>query len=409
MNNEILYILGAGFNQFLEDFDNIKPPLVRDFFQKAFSKRKFLEKAYLNQIKNLLDYIRHYWGYSLPDLKKHDIDIEEIFTLLQLQIEKAKSKRNYKELKKLIEISFKLETFFSEFLSDFTPLNPQKPEGYLFLIKFGKQLLSEQPTIITFNYDTLLEDGISSASGVATSPKSFLDLHQNPERTQKLPPSLIKYSHFNWNRILSYGFEFSYVNLPQAGVSQMVHQQDYYGKGLNRLYKMQILKLHGSLNWMEVAGPLDRNAWGKENHPSWKEFPAKIQKEEGVIYYPGHWHFGMPPLLGTWFLRPKVITPVLYKDTFYNRHPFPDLWEKALAALKQCKRLIIIGYSFPLTDFATKMLFLEAFSNNSLGELILVTPDNNGKTRDMIKQLTRFSKPVCWYRSVEEYMKHLTP
>lgn len=406
MKDKTVYVLGAGFNQFLEDFDGATPPLARDFFKKAFNKRKFNEKIYLNQIQDLLAYVEHYWHLDLSDLKKEDIDLEEIFTLIQLQVERAKAKRNYKELRKLIEISFKLETFFSESLSDFMPINPRRPTGYSFLVKFGKLLLQHQPTIITFNYDTLLEEGIKSASGVATPPKSYLSPLDATNRSKKLPASLIKYSHSNWNHILSYGFKFNYISLPQAGMTQIVKQQDYYGKGLNDLYKMQILKLHGSLNWMETAGPLDRNAWGNKNHFSWREFPAQIQKEEGTIYYPGHWHFGMPPLLGTWFLRPKIITPVLYKDSFYNRRPFPDLWKKALYALKQCKRLIIIGYSFPPTDFSTKILFLEAFSENLVEELVLVNPDKSGTVEKIAKKLTHFSKPT-FYKSAQEYIRSL--
>ncbi len=406
MNDKTVYVLGAGFNQFLEDFDGTTPPLARDFFKKAFSKRKFNEQIYLNQIKDLLDYIEQYWHLDLSDLRKEDVDLEEIFTLIQLQVEKAKSKRDYKELKRLIEVSFKLESFFSEFLSDFVPINPRRPRGYSYLVKFGKLLLQRQPTIITFNYDTLLEEGIASASGVTNPPPSYLTLHQNTYKKSELPSSILKYSHHNWNSILSYGFKFDYVQLPQAGLTQIVSLKQYYGDQLNKLYKMEILKLHGSLNWMEVAGPLDRNAWSNKDHFSWKDFPAEIQRKQGVIYYRGHWHFGSHPLLSTWFLRPKIITPVLYKDSFYNRHPFPDLWKKALHALKQCKRLIIIGYSFPQTDFSTKMLFLEAFSENLLEELVLVNPDESGAVGKIAKKLTHFSKPI-FYKSAQDYIRSL--
>lgn len=407
MDNKTVYIIGAGFNQFLEDFDSIKPPLANDFFIKALSKRKFNEPHFLDKISDLLDYIKRYWHFDISDLKRRKIDLEEIFTLIQLQEKEAKLKRNAKKLKTLVDISYKLENFFSEFLSDFMPFNPKKPKGYSYLLKFGKLLLKEKPTVISFNYDTLLEEAIASASGVAKPPDAYLALHQNKGKAQKLPPSLIKYSHSKWNPVLSYGFRFNYVKLPQAGLSKVVSQKEYYGKGLNELYEMEIFKLHGSLNWMEPAGPLDRNAWVNSRHFSWKDFPAQIQKEKGVIYYPGRWHFGMPPIINTWFLRPKIITPVLYKDIFYNNFPFPGLWEKALITLKLCQRLVIIGYSFPPTDFATRKLFLEGFSAHSLKELILVSPDKSHQVRDEVRRLTHFSKPICWYESVQKYLRYL--
>lgn len=400
-NREIVYLLGAGFNQFLEDVDGSAPPLAKDFFIKAFNKRKYNSTTYLSAITDLLNYIKYYWHLDLSTLKKQELDLEEVFTLIQLKSRKTKGQ----ELQKLIKASFQLEAFFSEFLADYFPMNPKKLDGFNSLLKIGKKLLKQQPTVITFNYDTLLEEGVASASGVAQPPQSYLSL-PNSQKT-KLPVSLIKYSHHNWNPVLSYGFEFNYVSLPQAGVTQIVKRNEYYGKALNRLYKMNILKLHGSLNWMEVAAPLDKRAWRDENHPSWREYPAYIQKEEGTIYFRGNWHLGMPPLLGTWFLKPKIVTPVLYKDTFYQRSPFPDLWSKALVALKKCKKLIVIGYSFPCTDFSTKMLFLEAFSNNTLEELVVVNPDPAGNVRDTIKKLAHFSKPMYWHKSVKEYINSL--
>lgn len=405
MGDKTVYLLGAGFNQFLEDFDEITPPLAKDFFKKALRKRKFKDEVFLEKMGDLFSYIQKFWRYDISELKTNDLDLEEVFTLIQLQIEKYKFQNNKKELKRLVDISFKLEALFSEVLSDFSPVNPRKPEGYLMLIKLGKILLSQQPTIITFNYDTLLEDGMASASGVANPPQSYIQKSRNSSR--KLPASLVKYSHANWNPVLAYGFEFDYVSLPQAGVPQMVKRDDYYGEKLNSLYKMKILKLHGSLNWMEVAAPLDNRAWSDENHFSWKEFPAKIHKKEGIIYNNSRWHFGMPPLLGTWLLRPKIITPVLYKDTFYARHPFPNLWEDALIALKQCKRLVVIGYSFPPTDFSTKMLFLEAFSKNSLDELVVVSPDSSGNVKKVVKNLTHFSKQIKWHKSIQDYISGL--
>lgn len=56
---------------------------------------------------------------------------------------------------------------------------------------------------------------------------------------------------------------------------------------------------------------------------------------------------------------------------------FIKLWKKAKYSLSKCRTLLVIGYSFPATDFHTRKLFLEAFTNNIVSELIIVNHDSN--------------------------------
>jgi|SRR2546422_4721764 len=78
------------------------------------------------------------------------------------------------------------------------------------------------------------------------------------------------------------------------------------------------------------------------------------------------------------------------------------LWKKAKTALSSCKRLVVIGYSFPLTDFDTKKLFLEVFSDNSLDQLIVVNPDTS--VVQTVKDLSHFDKPVIVCKDLYEFM-----
>lgn len=63
-----------------------------------------------------------------------------------------------------------------------------------------------------------------------------------------------------------------------------------------------------------------------------------------------------------------------------------------------CKRLIIGGYSFPPTDFHMKHLFLEAFRENKLEELIVINPDSN---------IIKTAKELCHYRGQVKYYSDL--
>ena len=107
------------------------------------------------------------------------------------------------------------------------------------------------------------------------------------------------------------------------------------------------------------------------------------------------------------FIQPLVITPILNKEIFfssstYNRILQP-LWWRAEHALSKCNSLVLIGYSFPPTDFYTKKLFLEAFATNSLHELIVINPDKTVAKK--AKTLTRFTGKVRRYNSLEDFFK----
>lgn len=93
--------------------------------------------------------------------------------------------------------------------------------------------------------------------------------------------------------------------------------------------------------------------------------------------YASYWMGESPSRIGPgqarWQMEPFVIPPLLYKD--FREHPFPAVWDTALKTLGECETLVVIGYSFPATDFRTRRLFLEAFSEPTLKSLVVVNPD----------------------------------
>lgn len=79
------------------------------------------------------------------------------------------------------------------------------------------------------------------------------------------------------------------------------------------------------------------------------------------------------------------------------------MWKKAKDALSCCKNLIVIGYSFPPTDFMTRRLFLEAFSNKTLNELIVVNPQRAAVKK--VQNLCHFKKPTR-FTNLDEYVEY---
>ena len=59
---------------------------------------------------------------------------------------------------------------------------------------------------------------------------------------------------------------------------------------------------------------------------------------------------------------PVMIPPVKEKSYDMFGGLFTTLWDQARIALTTVDHLIIIGYSFPPTDYASNQLFLDAFT-----------------------------------------------
>jgi hypothetical protein len=103
--------------------------------------------------------------------------------------------------------------------------------------------------------------------------------------------------------------------------------------------------------------------------------------------------------------EPLIITPVVNKD--YSQKPFPEIWQRAKQELSECNRLILGGYSFPHTDFATRRLFLEAFADNTLDELVVINPDTS--LVETAKDYCHFQKPVLVCRDFREFINSEAP
>lgn len=145
-------------------------------------------------------------------------------------------------------------------------------------------------------------------------------------------------------------------------------------------YNWNILKLHGSLNWFKYI--YDDN-----------KTKIILTDNINIEQYKNH------ELL----IEPLIIPPVLYKD--YNQKFISILWDKAKLVLSSCKTLVVVGYSFPGTDFGIKKLLLESFITNKLEKLIIVNP--NTSVVNTVKGLTHFDKPVIVCNNLSEFLKNL--
>jgi hypothetical protein len=138
-----------------------------------------------------------------------------------------------------------------------------------------------------------------------------------------------------------------------------------------------------------------------------QQLPTFAGKGKHIVLSERLYWFNKPLALDGWLLDPLIITPTLYKAAQFSEAVYekiPGLWEKAKSALSSCKKLVVIGYSFPPTDFATKRLCLEAFSDNQMNELIIVNPDD--VVVQKVKNLCHFERTTQVFDKLDKFLSN---
>jgi hypothetical protein len=374
---QVVFLLGAGFNcSILDPSHDSAAPLASNFFQVFLADRRTSLDLFRQHVfvDILLEEIERYWHLDLDGLRTEPFDIEECLTLFESQADDA----GHPAAKvRLLRAAFALQQMLLGYLAELrygghTPTAQQ----------FGSEVLAAGADVLTFNYDSLAEEAIRVASGIGPKPMPP-SLRTNPIEERRLADDDLDASHFKWKPGLALGFQFDEIALPIAGVSQFVEGARYYAHAENQLYSAtRVLKLHGSTDWLRYTD--------QRRYPPF-EGERERQPGRGIVLEPiPSYRFGETPSRDVWQMEPIVIPPLLYKR--FDQHPLPTIWETALETLSECHTLVVIGYSFPPTDFRTRRLFLEAFSKPHLRNLVVINPDP--AIAGIVRQLTHFKGAV---------------
>jgi hypothetical protein len=182
--------------------------------------------------------------------------------------------------------------------------------------------LKKEDTIITFNYDLVIEESFSSA---------------------KL-----------WNPVD--GYKIKTYGKTKGWTKRWLEDKRYEHRGKS---KIRLLKLHGSLNW--------------ELYPTGmaiklKPRPYLVSTRNGK----------------TRFEKILILAPGWKKEI--NRNPYKQFWRAARLQLERCRTLVILGYSLPETDLLAQSLLAEvvrtrAARKSFLKQLHLADPSEFVKER----------------------------
>lgn len=332
-----VFVLGAG-----SSIGHLKGeyPGIANIF--AFAKRLLITvdstsaRSPVERYQRLYEFIRENFGQSILD-QSAAIDIEELLTFVEMTLERQ-------EDGDLLQVNKLIKEIIRAVLIE----QPKKVE-----IEDGEYhrfnaMLDESDTIISFNWDLLL-DGVLSEQ-----LNQWYWMRENTEHK-----ALTQYKNF----------VDAFVVRKKDLLSGVVHsgynpevQFPYAGKETSiPMY----LKAHGSVDWFACSNSACRasTVLFMVDDPSEKYFCSECHE----------------PMMNI------LIPPVLNKR-IYSFPAIRRIWNTAAKELTLAEEVVLWGYSLPPTDFYSKWLLRQARTGN-LKRLTIINPAvvNNPRQGDRTK------------------------
>jgi hypothetical protein len=351
LKSKTVYVLGAGFSyggglplqtQILErilnyDFDILSGDKPDYFIQ--------LSKLFLPQKKSLKEFLdKVFSSNQIPSL-------EDVFTLLDQTIAQRSYCLGYSwlELNSIREaLKYAILIIFHDAAER---LKEEKEEFYKLLATFLidtriKANLKNDPfSIISLNWDTLLEDSIywclNRIKGIKRVDVDYCCYTTPIGKNCPHTPSLVQKA--------------------------------------KKIYNIKILKLHGSANWL-LCPNCDRlytgigskeNVWDLYALPRYCHNCRKLNETNALHSFPK--------------LEPFFITPTFAK-VFDNTH-IQMIWHNAHVELAEANKVVFIGYSLPEADYHLRTLIRRAIRSDTRIDVVLRKSDRPTRsTKERIKK-----------------------
>lgn len=181
-------------------------------------------------------------------------------------------------------------------------LRQSYPEWLLALVSAWHH---SRATVITFNYDPLVECFVQTPTRILGDPNHYGQV----------------WNGVNWTELSG--------GLPAwaPGDARLAS---------TRVDTFRLLKLHGSLNWYWRAGDESGVSVARRSLPGHFGNPAPYTDEDRRREVPGR--------------TPFVVPPAAAKSQYYANPITKEMWSQAYERLQAADRLFIVGYSLPATD-----------------------------------------------------------
>ncbi len=199
-------------------------------------------------------------------------------------------------------------------------------------------LNSDTFSIISLNWDTLLEDSIYECKK-------------------------------NLNKRYQVDIDYCCYTNPLKGSP---HKNSLIQKAQN-IYNIKVLKLHSSANWL-ICPNCNRLFTGLGSKKNiWELYLTTLKCPKCS------WTANFTASTKTPILLPFLISPTFLKNVNDNTH-INMIWHNAFVELSEADKVVIIGYSLPDADYKIRTLLKRSIQKNSDVEIILINKDNFTKS-----------------------------
>ncbi len=317
-----VYILGAGFSV------DAGAPTQAAIIREAFRLRGLQPGSYDDQkFEEFTKFIRV--QLSAPEDEFFKVDLEDIFTPLDRCLSESSQFRGIglDKIMKVRESVFYVVGKTIQLLLKET----EKSKGYIdrfanYLadqssVRAGENYRREDPvSVISTNWDILLDNSI----------------YQSLQRNQ------------NYDGVVDY---CCYISSKDESDSTIKPGLEKLGQGG---FNVKLLKLHGSLNWLQC--------------PRCSRLYARFSKKETMQYYEApsscrHCDRNFPEESGNHTLVPNLIMPTYLKDL--SNPQYRIIWQNAGIEISEADEIVFIGYSLPYADFEMRQLLSRMTRKNA--------------------------------------------
>ncbi len=357
----MIFVLGAGatYNEGLEAMveESKRPPLDKNFFSKY-------EKEPDENANSIEQHLNETYGISI--YKGEYNSLEKIMVTLYTDIFRSQDS---------LMLFQKLVMLLNKRLAESTNKLNSNPESPFYkIVKFfcTEDYKPDEVTFITFNQDIQIE--------------KLIDRMSIDEKGQN-------------KNLLNFPYCYQ-LNLPdnfEPKKPNQKNEKEFFDKGSNEKSGVNILKLHGSLNWYGFYDKLPSETKAtlfKKDRPmdiySNKTLHTKLKKSSSR----GNREF---------ISSPMIVPPVINKSEIFHEN-IGHIWKQAEEKLKEATQIIIFGYSFPASDLESAYLFKRALKGrNDLG-LSIIDPDPS-----VIQKFVNITdmNEINWYKSPSEFFEHI--
>ncbi|NDV43114.1 hypothetical protein [Flagellimonas sediminis] len=348
----------------------MKMPVAKDFFD-TFRGLEISENPWV-LIGDLINYIVRYRKIEIEHFDKFNEDIEILHSEIQGKLYDALRQRKnfFDDLDDLIYLKAYNQLIFL-FVSVINEIqNGPISDAH---INLAKQL-GQDDSIITFNWDTLMDRALKQETdwttdfGYFRSPKLiYRNRWVRPQKSKKhsFPTFLKLHGSSNW---------LTSHTAPENGkleLTQEVSIDEFFVYENNK----EPYNCHAG-RYMNGYEDFSYGYYPPNLPLSGKSAPKGMMVSSTRIKFPNVPE-GTSESSGL-VSMPLIIPPVQHKEYDQFGSLFESLWNEAEKKIQEADKIIIIGYSFPNTDYRSSELFKSAFVKRSTMPKITIinpTPD----------------------------------